>query len=163
MSAATATSPSTSTVPTWVRIGLVAVGLPNAVTGLWAVLSPSSWYERFPGWDPRLVAAEPPYNAHLATDAGAGLLASGVVLLAAAWLADRRSTRLAAVAFAAFAIPHAAWHAANPADALTAAQDAQNIAVLVFAAVAAVVLFVGAGRAAPLPDDATSPSEPAAS
>jgi len=38
---------------------------------------------------PRLVAAEPPYNAHLATDAGAGLLASGLVLLVAAWLSDR--------------------------------------------------------------------------
>lgn len=161
MVAATTTPPTTASIPTWVRIGLIAIGLPNAVAGLWAVVSPSDWYERFPGWDPRLVSAEPPYNAHLATDAGAGLLASGVVLLVAAWLADRRSTRLATVAFAAFAIPHAAWHAANPADALTAAQDAQNIAVLVFVAIAAVALFLGAGRARPAAEEATGASAPA--
>lgn len=130
-------------VPTWVRLGLVALGLPNALAGLWAVVAPESWYERFPGWDPRLVAAEPPFNQHLVTDAGAGLLASGVVLLAAAWLADRRSTQLAIFAFAAFAVPHTAFHALNPSPLLTSAQDAQNVAVLVFSVVAAVALLAG--------------------
>lgn len=133
-----------ATIPTWVRVGLVALGLPNAATGLWAVAAPESWYERFPGWDPRLVAAEPPYNAHLVTDAGAGLLASGVVLLVAAWLADQRSTRLAVVAFAAFAVPHTAYHALNPSPLLTSAEDTQNVAVLVFSVVAAAALLIGA-------------------
>lgn len=135
-------------VPTWVRAGLVALGAPTAAAGLWAVLSPQGWFDSFPGWDPRLVAAEPPFNAHLATDAGAGLLASGMVLLAAAWLADQRSVRLALVAFAAFAVPHTAYHALNPAPGLTSAQDAQNVALLTFTVVAAVALFVGAGREA---------------
>ena len=141
-----------TTIPTWVRVGLVALGLPNAAAGLWAVAAPESWYERFPGWDPRLVAAEPPYNAHLATDAGAGLLASGLVLLVAAWLADPRSARLAVVAFAAFAVPHTAFHALNPSPLLTSAQDAQNVAVLVFSVVAAVALLLGARM--PRPDRA---------
>jgi len=123
---------STSTVPGWVRIGLVALGLPNVLAGLWAALAPEGWYDRFPGWDPRLVAAEPPFNAHLATDAGAGLLASGVVLLVAAWLADRRSVQLASVSFLAFAVPHTAYHAMNPAPGLSSAEDAQNVATLVF-------------------------------
>ena len=136
---------SSSTVPRWVRIGLIAIGLPNVLAGLWAVLSPEGWYDTFPGWDPRLVAAEPPFNAHLASDAGAGLLASGLVLLVAAWLADSRTVRVALVAFAAFAIPHAAFHAVNPSDRLTGAQDAQNVAILVFAVVAAAVLFVASG------------------
>jgi hypothetical protein len=135
----------TTSIPTWVRVGLVALGLPNAAAGLWAVLAPESWYERFPGWDPRLVAAEPPFNAHLVTDAGSGLLASGVVLLVAAWLADPRSTRLAVVAFAAFAVPHTAFHALNPSPLLSSAEDAQNVAVLVFSVVAAVALLIGAG------------------
>ena len=133
-----------TTIPTWVRVGLVALGLPNAAAGLWGVAAPESWYERFPGWDPRLVAAEPPYNAHLATDAGAGLLASGVVLLVAAWLADPRSVRLAVAAFAAFALPHTAFHALNPSPLLTSAQDAQNVVVLLFSVVAAVALLLGA-------------------
>jgi hypothetical protein len=132
----------TSIVPGWVRLALVALGVPNLFAGAWAVLAPQGWYDNFPGWDPRLVAAEPPYNAHLATDAGAGLLASGLIMLAAAWFADGRSVRLALIAYGAFAIPHAAWHAFNPSDALTAAQDAQNAGILVFSAVATVGLYV---------------------
>jgi len=137
---------ATSTVPRWVRIGLVAVGLPNALAGLWAVLDPQGWYDRFPGWDPRLVAAEPPYNAHLATDAGAGLLASGLVLVAAAWLADRRSVSLAVVAFLAFSVPHGVYHALNPAPGLSSAEDARNVAVLAFSVLAAVALLLGSLR-----------------
>jgi hypothetical protein len=138
-----------SLVPPWVRIGLVALGLPNVLAGLWGTIAPRSWFDSFPGWDPRLVAADPPYNAHLATDAGAGLLASGFVLLAAAWLADVRSVRLGLLSFAAFSVPHAAYHATNPAPGLTAAEDARNIALLVFVVLAAVVLFLGTRYRAP--------------
>ena len=137
---------ASSAVPVWVRIGLVALAIPNAAAGAWAVFAPEGWYDNFPGWDPRLVAAEPPYNHHLVTDAGAGLLASGLVLLVAAWLADSRSVRLALVAFAAFAIPHAAFHTLNPSPELTDAQDLQNAGVLLFAVVASAVLFVASGR-----------------
>jgi hypothetical protein len=133
---------ATDDVPTWVRIALFALGLPNALAGAWAVFAPLNWFERFPGWDPRLVAAEPPFNAHLATDAGAGLLASGVALLAAAWLADRRAALLGIVAFAAFAVPHAAYHAFNPAPGLSFAEDVQNVVVLSFSVAVAATLFV---------------------
>jgi hypothetical protein len=138
---------TTSTpVATWVRLALVALGVPNAAAGLWAVLAPDSWYESFPGWDPRLVAAEPPFNEHLVTDAGSGLLASGLALLAAAWLADRRSVRLGVVLFLVFAVPHTLWHAANESPGLTSAQDAQNVGTLVFSVVVGVVLLVVSGR-----------------
>jgi hypothetical protein len=102
------------------------------------------------------VAAEPPFNAHLVTDAGSGLLASGLVLLAAAWLADRRSVQLAIVAFLAFDVPHTAWHAANPSPGLTSAEDAQNVGVLAFSVVAAVVLFLGSRQPTPEPVAARS-------
>lgn len=144
-------------VARWVRIGLVAIAVPNLLAGAWAVLSPQGWFEDFPGWAPRLVAAEPPYNAHLATDAGAGLLASGVVLLVAAWLADRRSTQLGLVAFGAFALPHTAYHSLNPAPGLTDGENLQNAVVLSFSVVAAVVLFVASSRAHSR-DAATAPS-----
>ncbi len=130
----------------WVRIALLALGVPNVAAGLWAVLAPESWYRSFPGFDPRLVAAEPPFNAHLATDAGAGLLASGVVVLLAAWMGDRRSVVLGTVAFAAFAVPHAAYHALNPAPGLDAAEDVRNVITLIFVAGAALVLFVATVR-----------------
>ena len=140
------TNPS-ATVPLWVRIGLVALGIPNALAGLWAVLAPESWYDDFPGFDPRLVAAEPPYNAHLVTDAGAGLLASGFVLLAAAWLADRRSVCFGISAFLVFAVPHTLWHAMNESAGLSGAEDARNVGTLVFSVIAAVVLLVVSARA----------------
>jgi hypothetical protein len=133
-------------VQLWVRIAMVALGVPNALAGLWAVLAPQGWYDDFPGWDPRLVSAAPPYNEHLATDAGAGLLASGFVLIAAAWLGDRRSVRLGLAAFLVFAVPHALWHAMNESPGLTSAQDAQNVGTLMFSAIAGVVLLAVAGR-----------------
>ncbi len=138
-------TPSTP-VATWVRIALIALGIPNAAAGLWGVLAPESWYDSFPGWDPPLVAAEPPYNEHLATDAGAGLLASGLALLAAAWLGDRRSVRFGVVAFLAFAVPHTVWHAANESPKLTSSQDAQNVATLVFGLVVGAVVLIASGR-----------------
>lgn len=133
-------------VATWVRIAMIALGVPNVAAGLWAVFAPGSWYESFPGVDPRLVAAEPPLNTHLATDAGAGLLASGTVLLVAAWLGDRRSAALGIVAFAVFAVPHAAYHVLNPAPGLDTAEDLGNALVLVFAAGVALVLLTATLR-----------------
>lgn len=140
------TSPVRPGVPTWVRVVLVVLGAPNAVAGLWAVAAPEHWFEHFPGWDPRLVAAEPPFNAHLAGDAGAGLLASGVVLLGAAWLADRRSVLLGIVASAAFTVPHAAYHTLNPAPGLSSSQDLQNAGTLLAAVAVTVVLAVAVLR-----------------
>ncbi len=138
----------------WVRIVLVLLGLPNAMAGAWAIVAPHSWFDRFPGWDPRLVAADPPYNAHLATDAGAGLLASGLVLLAAAWLADRRSVQLALVAFLGFAIPHGVFHALHDSPGLSDAEGVQNAATLVGSVALAVVLLVVTARDGTRPDRA---------
>lgn len=133
-------------VPRWVRIALIALAIPSFATGAWAVITPQGWFDDFPGFDPRLVAAEPPFNAHLATDAGAGLLASGVVLLVAAYLADSRSVKLGLVANGAFVIPHSMWHALNPSDPLTDAQNIQNAGTLLFNAVAVIGLFVVVSR-----------------
>ena len=108
--------------------------------------------------DPRLVAAEPPFNEHLVTDAGSGLLASGIALLTAAWLADRRSVRLGVLLFLVFAVPHTLWHATNESPGLTSAQDAQNVATLVFSVVVAVVLLVASGRTSERATPAPAPT-----
>lgn len=143
----------TTPAPRWVRLAMVALGVPNALAGLWAVLSPQGWFDDFPGWDPRLVAAEPPFNEHLATDAGAGLLASGVLVLAAAWIASRAAARLALFGYGAFAIPHAAWHVFNPSDNLSGADEIQSIGSVVFAAVATVGLYAAVSRGDRAPTD----------
>jgi hypothetical protein len=115
----------------WVRLGVaVTLAAPQLLIGLWAVTAPSNWFRNFPGFDPRLVAAEPPYNHHLASDAGAGFLATGVVLLVAAIWGNRASLLTALLAYAAFTVPHVLYHATNPADALSGPEDVTNVLAL---------------------------------
>ena len=134
-------------LPRWVRIGLVALlGLPQVATGLWAVLAPESWFESFPGLDPRVVAADPPYNAHLATDAGAGFLATGVALLLAALWARRQPAVLALVSVLVLAVPHALFHTTSPADSLSTGEQLVSAGSLWSSAAFAVVLLLGATR-----------------
>ena len=98
-------------VPAWVRLGMIlTLAVPQLLIGLWAYVAPESWFDSFPGFDPRLVAAIPPYNQHLASDVGAGFLATGAALLVGAVWANRTGVRVALVAFAAFTVPHVVYH-----------------------------------------------------
>lgn len=120
--------------PTFLRIVMVLLGAPNMVAGAWALVSPEGWFENFPGWAPALVRAYPPFNEHLSFDAGAGLFASGLLMLVAAIWTKREVAIMASVAFLAFALPHALWHATNPSDELTASEDVVSTASLALAA-----------------------------
>lgn len=131
-------------VPRWVRLGTaVTLGGPQLVIGLWAVLAPHNWFTSFPGFDPRLVAAEPPYNEHLVSDAGAGFLATGVVLLMAAIWGNRAALRTALLAFVVFTAPHVLYHAVHPADALSASENIVNTGTLAVSLVLAIVFAWG--------------------
>ena len=78
--------------PHRVRLGVaVTLAALQLSIGFWAVTAPGNWFRNFPGFDPRPAAAEPPYNHHLASDVGAGFLATGVTLLVASiWVARAR-------------------------------------------------------------------------
>ncbi len=124
-----------------IRILLIVLAVPNLFAGLWALVSPQSWYDNFPGWAPQLVAAYPPFNNHLVADAGAGLFAAGLLaLFAAAW--PKREVIIAAmVGVLAFIVPHTLFHLFNPSDILTASEDASSTASLgISVAIAAYVL-----------------------
>jgi hypothetical protein len=114
----------------WVTVGLVILAIPNLAAGLWGLIAPEHWFDNFPGWAPRLVAAFPPYNEHLAVDAASGLFASGVAAaIALGW--RRRDVVIVAMAvFLAFALPHASFHLAHPAEALSGREDAVNTVTL---------------------------------
>lgn len=138
---------------------VVGLAVPNLVTGLWAVLAPRNWFENFPGLGPALVAGTPPFNAHLAADAGAGFLATGVALACAAATARRSDLRLALVAYLVFTVPHAVYHAAHDAPALSGAAQAASVAMLGSGAVLAAVLLWWARS--PRSGDITNPTAPA--
>jgi hypothetical protein len=144
-------------VKRWVRLGVaVTLAVPQLVIGVWAVIAPKNWFESFPGFDPRVVAAEPPFNEHLATDVGAGFVATGVVLLAAAVWANRAAMATALVAFVAFTLPHVVYHATNPADALTATENAFNTVTLANGLVLAAVFAWGLRATRPPVTDAAT-------
>lgn len=147
----------------WVRLGVaVTLAAPQLVIGSWAVTAPANWFSSFPGFDPRLVAAQPPYNEHLATDAGAGFVATGVVLLVAAIWGNRASVSTALLAYAVFTVPHVMYHAANPADALTGFEDLANVLALGSGLTLAGVFAWGL-RPRPVASDATIALDPSRS
>lgn len=91
---------------------LGVLGFAQLASGLFALLAPRSFYDGFPfggGW----VAALPDYSEHLVRDVGGLFLATAVLLLAAAWLLDRRLVAIACVAYLAFSLPHAIYHYFN--------------------------------------------------
>lgn len=96
--------------PTWlVRTGLGVLGAVQVANGVWATAAPRSFYGEFPfgrGW----VEALPAYNEHLMRDVGALFLATGFVVLAAAWFANRRLVAVALVSYLLFSVPHAIYH-----------------------------------------------------
>jgi hypothetical protein len=59
------------------------------------------------------VAALPAYNEHLMRDVGGLFLATGFLLLAAAWAMERRLVAVALVSYLLFSIPHTAYHLFN--------------------------------------------------
>ena len=123
---------------------MVALAVPQILTGLWGVLAPEGWFRSFPGFDPRLVSAHPPFNHHLAGDAAAGFLATGIALAVAGATAHRRSVHLALLTYLTFAIPHLIYHAGHPAPDLTSAEDVLNVVLQGTGVVAAVALVWGA-------------------
>jgi hypothetical protein len=105
---------TTTAVPgstrTLVRAALWFMATVQAAVGLWAQFLPESFYQDFPfgrGW----VQLLPPYNEHLVRDVGGLSLALVVVLVAAAVRGDRWTSRVAALAMLAFAVPHTVFHA----------------------------------------------------
>lgn len=118
---------------TAIRVALATVGLIQVFDGLYALLAPRSFYDDFPigrGW----VEALPAYSEHLVRDVGGLFLATGAVLLAAAWTLQRRLVIVAAASFLLFSVPHAIYHLLNlgPYDTADAIGNAFGVLAIVF-------------------------------
>ena len=121
-------------------MALGALAVVQIVNGLYALFAPLAFYEDFPlgrGW----VEALPAYNEHLVRDVGGLFLATGAVLLAAAWTLERRLLAVAAGSFLLFSIPHSIYHFANLGPYDTADAAGNVIALLATVVVPIWVLF----------------------
>ncbi len=103
---------------TLTRAGLVYLTVSFLTVGLWATLSPRSFYDDFPGGGRQWIAGDGPYNAHLVGDTGVGFLAVGFVLLLATLWMDKRVVQAALVAAIVHGVPHLLFHLRHPNEAL---------------------------------------------
>ena len=126
-------------------LGLVAFGY--AVTGVWALVAPRSFYDSFPGGGRTWVSVDGPFNEHLLRDFGALNLALVLVLGVAAWRGGYTLVRTAAGAAIVWSLPHFTYHLTH-LDAFDAASDKiANLVSLGLSVVApVVVLALARGR-----------------
>jgi hypothetical protein len=92
------------------RVGLVLLGAPQLVIGVWARVAPRSWYDDFPGSGLHWISATGPFNRHLVEDYGSSLLAFAVLALWAAFRPNRSLVTMALVVWEVGAVPHFLAH-----------------------------------------------------
>ena len=95
-----------------VRRALLTVLLLTALwLGIWAYAMPRSWYDTFPGFGLRWVAATGPYNEHFVKDIGGMYLALAVLTAGALMYAARGArVRVTATAWTVFNVLHLGYH-----------------------------------------------------
>ena len=96
-----------------IRFLLLALGIPQALIGLWALLAPRAFYDDFPTGTSGWVDVLGPFDEHLVTDVGALFVALGFLLCFAAVSLRRGTAIAAAVSWLIFSVPHFGWHVFN--------------------------------------------------
>jgi hypothetical protein len=92
------------------RVLLVFFGLVEAVVGTWPLVSPTGFYQDFPGFRAGWVAMDGPFNEHLLRDFGGLNLTLAALLVGAAVIGTTTVARLASVAGLLFGLPHFLYH-----------------------------------------------------
>lgn len=136
------------TLQRWVRVALGYHIVIASQIGVWALLAPRSFYDRFPGLGRTWVAVDGPFNEHLIRDVGALNLAL-VVLYVAAWIRlSRALIRTAGAAALVWGVPHALYHLFNT-DGLSGADLSMSLSGLVLLVVVGGGLLWAGGRLEP--------------
>jgi hypothetical protein len=124
-----------------IRAGLIALGIPFAGIGVWALLAPHSWFDEFPGAGMHWVSALPPYNEHLVRDFGSLYLGLGLLLVWSGLLLERRLVQAACAVTLVFAVPHFIYHLTQ-LDALSTGDNIANMLTLALTVVVPAALLV---------------------
>lgn len=130
------------------RFLLLALGIPQALIGLWALFAPHSFYDDFPAGTDGWVNQLGPFDEHLVTDVGSLFVALGVLLVLAAISLRRHFVTASAIAWLLFAVPHFLWHALN-LEPLATGDAVANTITTAWTVVGA-LLILWLVRAAPL-------------
>ena len=146
-----------------VRAALAALLVVALPVGLWATVSPRSFYDEFPGAGRTWVAADGPYNEHLVRDFGSLNLALAAVTLVAVLTLARPVVLAAAAAWLLYSLPHLVYHVRHRGVYDTTDQ-VLNITALTLALVLPVVVLVAElRRPGDVPDASDAPDGPSAS
>ncbi len=136
-----------TTIPKWIRwTSALLLGLPHISIGLWGLLQRESFYNDFPGVEPSIIDAWPPFNDHLINDTAIGFLATGSGLVLAAALGDRSANVIALFTFLVFVVPHLVFHLLNPSELMTASENLTNNLFLASSPALAALLLVAIYR-----------------
>ncbi|MDQ3913111.1 MAG: hypothetical protein M3305_15345 [Actinomycetota bacterium] len=127
------------------RGGLLILAVSALIVGLWASLSPRSFYEDFPLPGRAWVSTLGPYNEHLVRDVGELNLALGVLLAMAAVLLEQRLVQVSLVAYLVYAVPHFIYHAST-GHAFPLGDNIANLVTLGIAVLLPLGLLVLVGR-----------------
>lgn len=92
----------------WVRAGLIVLGVGDVLLGAFAYLLPHHFYNDVP-----TVALDPPFSQHFVSDVGAFYISQGLVLVLAAIVMELWLVRAALAGYVTFAILHLAFHASH--------------------------------------------------
>lgn len=133
-----------------IRFLLLALGIPQALIGLWALLGPQSFYDDFPAGTDGWVHPLGPFDEHLVTDVGALFVGLGVLLAIAAVSLRRGLVLAAATSWLIFSIPHFLWHVLN-LEPYSTAEAVSNTATLAWTVIGGMLaLYLArAGKALP--------------
>jgi hypothetical protein len=128
-----------------IRAGLIALALPTAAIGAWALLAPHGWYSDFPWSGRHWVSALGPYDEHLVRDFGSLYLGLGFLLLLAAVTLVRLLVQAALGAYLIFAVPHFVFHATETGS-LGTGDNVANIVTLALGLAIAIALLAATFR-----------------
>ncbi|WP_460442407.1 hypothetical protein [Amycolatopsis stemonae] len=92
------------------RVLFIVFGLVEVPIGLWPLITPTGFYQDFPGVRTGWVSMDGAFNEHLLRDFGGLNLALAATLIGAAVIGTTAAARLASVAALLYGLPHFVYH-----------------------------------------------------